>query len=188
MAGLATRGVLELVGSVEPFVLDNDRNIARPRGQSERSFFRIVDDHHSRHASVDLIARSHIRVRVEPISARAIDDFESMGMKFAGRENVLRMSISEFGNVHAVEVNHCVFGQAVQVVDLNVLARFKPNNGANAAAEILDSSARTHAKRTGVSIGVREVSRQDGQARRLADQTQMNVVLVTKNLGQAASG
>ena len=176
MAGLATRGVLELVGSVEPFVLDNDRNIARPRGQSERSFFRIVDDHHSR------------RVRVEPISARAIDDFESMGMKFAGRENVLRMSISEFGNVHAVEVNHCVFGQAVQVVDLNVLARFKPNNGANAAAEILDSSARTHAKRTGVSIGVREVSRQDGQARRLADQTQMNVVLVTKNLGQAASG
>ena len=102
----------ELVARVEPAILQHAQELGVARGQRQRVLFGIAHQEQARQALVHLRARSHVRMRVVPVGARAIGDLEVVDVLATGADGQPRMAVGGLGHIQAVPVDDRVFRRA----------------------------------------------------------------------------
>ena len=120
----------ELVVGADSAVLDDPEEFLGAGGEGEFFLFFVGDDDEPGEAVVDLLGGAHVRVRVVPVGAGAVDDGEGADELLILADGEAWVAVGFFGDVETVPVDDGRFAEVIAEADADELAAAEAEDGA----------------------------------------------------------
>ena len=126
--------VHQLVRGIESAVGEHDGNVALALRQPRRALFVVAHQEQSGQAAVDLGPRESMRMRMEPVGAGAIADFEFIDVLRTRGDHIARMAVHLFGHDQPVPVHDARLRYLVLESDADLLSCVQADDRTRVAA------------------------------------------------------
>ncbi len=114
-------GIVELVLAVEQTILDDQRQVELPGGQTQSGFFIVGNDQQPGQAVICLRPGALVGMGVKPVGPGAVQDGEFVGIALSVLDGVARVPVHLVRDAQAVPVDGTRFVDLVFEVNLQHL-------------------------------------------------------------------